>query len=427
MARGNQVMLFDTGVEQKNSSTFVANMSLPVHRWFRYSAGFSAQWAESVIRESLSGRTPVRVLDPFAGSATTLLAAEDAGVESYGVESHPLVSRVARAKLARRSDPKAYRDFARTILQSARLRKGSTDGYPPLLHKCYREHVLRSLDALRAACEDQADGSPASELTWLTLVAILRQTSHVGTANWQYILPNKTKKNAEEPFAAFERQLETVFSDMRRCGRPNGPPARLVEGDARTCEGVPDGWATLVITSPPYPNNYDYADATRLEMSFLREIGGWGDLQTAVRQYLIRSCSQHVTERSVDLEKVLESPELTPIQPDVTTVCKELAEVRLTKGGKKTYHLMVACYFLDLARVWKSLRRICASPCRVCYVIGDSAPYGVYVPVMDWLGRLALSAGFSGFDTERIRDRNTKWKNRKHRVPLCEARLWIRG
>ena len=34
------------------SSTFIDNMCLPVHRWFMFSAGFSAQWVESVIRES---------------------------------------------------------------------------------------------------------------------------------------------------------------------------------------------------------------------------------------------------------------------------------------------------------------------------------------------------------------------------------------
>ena len=277
----------------------------------------------------------VRVLDPFAGSATTLLAAEDAGVECYGVESHPFVFRIARAKLARRSDPVAYRDFARSVLKNARLRKGSTENYPTLIRKCYRDEVLCDLDRLRGAWEQQADGSPPSELTWLTLLAILRQTSHVGTANWQYVLPNKTKKNAEEPFVAFERRIEMIHADMRHYSGPMGPAAHLVEADARSCEGVPDGWATLVITSPPYPNNYDYADATRLEMTFMREIDGWGDLQGAVRQYLVRSCSQHVTERSVDLQEVLRSPELSPIRPDITSVCNALAEVRLTKGGKK--------------------------------------------------------------------------------------------
>src|SRR5437764_6659490 len=43
-----------TSVSPADSSTFAPNMSLPVHRWFRYSAGFSAEWVESVIRNSCS-------------------------------------------------------------------------------------------------------------------------------------------------------------------------------------------------------------------------------------------------------------------------------------------------------------------------------------------------------------------------------------
>ncbi len=62
-------------INQETSSTFVDNMKLPVHRWFRYSAGFSAQWVENAIAEA-KGRGSVTVLDPFAGAGTTLLAAE---------------------------------------------------------------------------------------------------------------------------------------------------------------------------------------------------------------------------------------------------------------------------------------------------------------------------------------------------------------
>jgi hypothetical protein len=159
----------------------------------------------------------------------------------------------------------------------------------------------------------------------------------------------------------------------------------------------------------------------------MREIAGWGDLQHAVRQHLIRSCSQHVPQSAVDLEATLATSELLPIQKELTAVCERLAEVRKNKGGKKTYHLMVACYFRDLALVWHSLRRVCASGARVCFVIGDSAPYGVYVPVIPWLGELATSAGFKSYRFQQTRQRNIKWKNRKHRVPLQEGRLWVEG
>lgn len=408
------------------SSTFLDNMRLPVHRWFRYSAGFSAAWAHSVITAQAQHET-TRVFDPFAGSATTLLSAEDAGVESCGTDAHPFVSQIAQAKLMRRSDPLAFEETIHRVTAQAQQITPSVGHYPELIGRCYDEGTLRQLDQLRRAVEQAQDSSPASRLAWLTLVAILRKVSHVGTAQWQYVLPNKTKKCPATVFPAFAEQARQIAADMRLSSTVTGPAARFLQGDARTCEAVPTDFATLVVTSPPYPNNYDYADATRLEMTFLGEISGWGGLHQAVRQYLVRSCSQHVPERAVDLEAVLCDPLLSPIQDEITQVCRELALVRLTKGGKKTYHLMVASYFLDMARVWHSLRRVCASPCKVCFVIGDAAPYGVYVPADKWLGRLALAAGFEDFRFERTRDRNIKWKNRKHDVPLCEGRLWVRG
>ena len=199
------------------------------------------------------------------------------------------------------------------------------------------------------------------------------------------------------------------------------------EADARSCVEVESRFATLVVTSPPYPNNFDYADSTRLEMTFMRLIDGWGDLQRAVRERLVRSCSQHVTKRTVNLEQVLADRALSPIGSEIASVCEELGRVRETKGGKKTYHLMIACYFLDIAKVWMALRRACDSPSRVCFVMGDSAPYGVHVPVYDWMGKLAVAAGFEKWTFEKTRDRNIKWKNRKHRVPLSEGRFWVEG
>jgi DNA modification methylase len=55
-----------------STTTFADNLSAPVHRWFRYSAGFSAAWVREVIEaQRVWGR--VNIYDPFAGSGTTLL------------------------------------------------------------------------------------------------------------------------------------------------------------------------------------------------------------------------------------------------------------------------------------------------------------------------------------------------------------------
>ena len=141
---------------------------------------------------------------------------------------------------------------------------------------------------------------------------------------------------------------------------------------------------------------------------------------------LVVSCTQHATKIRQLIESQIESPEIAPIIKELKPIYNKLSEVRLTKGGKKNYQLMVLAYFHDLAQVFKELRRTSKQNAEMCFVIGDSAPYGVYVPVDRWLGELALANGFNSFTFEKLRDRNTKWKNRKHRVPLKEGRLWIK-
>jgi hypothetical protein len=417
--------------KRSRSGSFTDNMTLPVHRWFRYSAGFSAEWAEEVIRAQ---GDPGVVFDPFAGSGTTLISAQKAGMASAGVENHDFVHRIASAKLLWSLDATEFHERSRDLVALARGDRSASPATPSaLLRRCYEPEALVRLEALkrsalRLGCEDGT-----RQLLWLALTSILRECSGAGTAQWQYILPNKRKARVQDPFDAFAAKCDLIGSDMaamKASVSPDVPPvAELHCADARRAADLEHlrGRVGLVLTSPPYPNNYDYADATRLEMTFWDEVAGWGDLQSTVRHRLIRSCSQHSAAEKLALSDLLEEQAVEPIKDELRQVCGELADIRATKGGKKTYHTMVAAYFVDLARVWLALRPLCRDGAQVCFVIGDSAPYGVYVPVDRWLGELALAAGFKKFSFERMRDRNTKWKNRKHRVPLKEGHLLVEG
>ena len=66
-----------------HTSNFLNNMRLPIHRWFRYSAGFSAEWVKWLLAER--DGSELRVLGPFVGSGTTCLARDEMGVRSYGI------------------------------------------------------------------------------------------------------------------------------------------------------------------------------------------------------------------------------------------------------------------------------------------------------------------------------------------------------
>ncbi len=407
--------------ESTKSGAFTPNMALPVHRWFRYSAGFSAAWAESVI-QSAQKKRPLKILDPFAGSGTTLLAAQAQGANAIGLETHPLVARIAKAKLAWGEDPDHFVQRSTMILKQTTPRIWANP--PSLLAKIYPRATLATLLGLRDSIEDARESDGVDELLWLALLAILRSCSPVGTAQWQYVLPNKTKAKVAEPTSAFQAQVSLMAEDMREMSI-HGTTAEILQEDARAANGIADQSVDLVVTSPPYPNNFDYADATRIEMTFLGEIERWSDLQSAVRSFLIRSCSQHMVR--YDASAALDASEVEPIRRELLTVYNRLSAERENHGGRKAYHLMVAAYFHDLAQTWLALRRVCRSGSTAHVVIGDSAPYAVHVPVERWLGELALSAGFRSWSFEKLRDRNTKWKNRKHRVPLHEGILKVEG
>jgi len=412
-----------------SSSTFLDNLSLPVHRWFRYSAGFSASWIRRLIqREKDNGRTTI--LDPFVGSGTVLLESEFCDTKSIGIEAHPFVAKIAQTKLLWREDPIAFRDFAFSILEKAENSREIKKQHSKLIEKCFPQLTLQKLDLLLNAWSIKNDDSPLSELSWLALVSILRECSPVGTAQWQYVLPNKTKKNTADPFQAYRLKIRLMSQDMnirhQQISHEN-VEAVVTRDDARYCSSIRDNWADLVVTSPPYANNFDYADATRLEMSFLGDISGWGDLQDVVRKYLVRSCTQHVAKCIGETYTIIEDPLLKPIYSEINKACQLLERERENHGGKKPYHTMIAAYFSDMAKVWKTLRRVTHGSSLICFIVGDSAPYGIHVPIERWFGEIAVSLGFESFRFEKLRDRNVKWKNRKHRIPLHEGILWVHG
>src|SRR5258706_10517369 len=97
-----------------------------------------------------------RVLDPFCGRGTTNFAARLAGLDTVGVDSNPVATASASAKLASTA-PDAVVHAARGILDECTRVKIPSGEFWSL---AYRPEVLRSLCRLRGAlladCSSQA-------------------------------------------------------------------------------------------------------------------------------------------------------------------------------------------------------------------------------------------------------------------------------
>ena len=196
-----------------NSSTFADNMSLPIHRWYRYTAGFSSEWVKSVLQDKMK-KENIKVLDPFAGSGTTLLACDEIGISSIGYESQPLVYKIACSKLSWDADIQKVIAKTKKVLTYAKEHKFKNSEFPEIVKKCYDEKNLAEIDALKQTIDKICKDDKEDKLVWVGFVSILRLSSHVGTAIGQYILPNKTKAKVLSAFEAFERRMGIICKDI---------------------------------------------------------------------------------------------------------------------------------------------------------------------------------------------------------------------
>jgi SAM-dependent methyltransferase len=352
------------------------------------------------------------------------------GVPSIGVEAHPLLHLVGKAKLYWEFDlPKLEAEVRAHVgnIANAIIHRASEidlGGYPKLLHKCFRPEILQQLLFIRNQVSAITDEN-LREFLLVALLETLRKVSHVGTAKWQYILPRKSKSVQRDVLATYEKRLRLMLYDLRfaKATVKRDAPARLILGDARNLDSIANETVDFAFTSPPYLNNYDYADSTRLELYFLEWASTWKEITEKFRQKLIVSTTTQIRRSEWDEDRLLENIPVS-VRDSIRDIVHELASVRLTRGGKKSYDFMVAGYFQDMAQVLNEVGRVLKPGSTFILVLGDSAPYGVYVPTLEYLGKIALGIGkYERYDIVKLRDRNVKWKNRKHQVPLMEGLL----
>lgn len=425
------------GLSRADLGTFKASLRAPIHRWFTYPAGFSYKGVEEAFKlyEIGPGMT---VYEPFAGTATTNLVAKKQGIHSFGIEAHPFVQFVAQTKLFWEFDIRSLQSEIDSL--TATIRETSShelkeaearDAFPELVRKCYHPAKLARLCVCREAIF-ALPPSPFRNLAKLGLTNILRALADVETG-WPYIAPGKPKTSSPDVLGALRGQLYLMAGDIAQTVRQTYPGAHthLIAGDSRERHCIiEDNSVDLSFTSPPYLNNYDYADRTRLETYFWGEAKSWSEITEKVRNKLIMSATTQALRGGFDKDCAM-SAELRAAAPDVAETLQhkvsQLVELRMMKGGKKSYDMMVAGYFNDMLPVLREAYRVLKPGAAFVLIMGDSAPYGVHIPTDVYLGEIGVAVGFNRYQIEDLRVRGGKWKNnpQRHTVVLKESILTL--
>jgi hypothetical protein len=216
------------------------------------------------------------VLDPFMGSATTLVEAQRLGRSSIGIDINPVSCLLGAAKTLTESvvEVKHVTDMLRLKLLS------SWDRIPPAAvpasvqgDKWYMPSTFAQLRKLwTISCGAQGSGGVIARACFSSvLLSACREDRH-----WGYVCDNTMPKSdrapdAKEPFLAALQRLTAANASRSAVGAVF-PEARILNENAVSAlSQLPTGHVDCIVTSPPYFGVTDYVKAQRLTMEWISQ------------------------------------------------------------------------------------------------------------------------------------------------------------
>jgi DNA modification methylase len=364
------------------------NADLPRHRWFDFKEGFSERLVREAVGDLTGKRRRARILDPFAGSGTTLVAAGRMSLECDGIEVNPFLASAARAKCV--SDGWSKVDFFRNLdrLLSAtpaeipsKLEGKSTFSEGPKNPKwLFNRSVLRGYAALSASLDVSRRFQRPLRLA---LIASLMDNCNAKRdgkclrykSDWR-----QRGRNSEDLRESFMARAKLVFTDVSsERFRASGLSVR--RGDSRIILGeLPSQHYDLLVTSPPYLNSFDYSDVYRPELF----AGGFVSSNADLRRLRLETLRSHV-QVNWEGSGMVASPMIQPVLKSMEG--RPLWDRRLPS--------MIQSYFADMAVIFREAKRTIRRGGEAWIVIGTSAYAGVEIPVDLILADVASRSGWT--------------------------------
>ena len=391
----------------------------PFDRWYRYPAGFSPSSLDLALDVVSHERETGIVVDPFAGAASAGTAVIARGGTFVGLEAHPEIAELAALKFQRYGPPVGLIKAAAAVVD--RSKHLPVDNEHDLVRRCFAQPVLAELVGLREVItSDQSVW--AGYLKW-ALIGTLRDVASV-KVGWPYQRPALARSAPHrDPTKRFLQRVQWMADDLVDAPAPNN--SGVVAGDSR--ESLP--WVRSLggqtahgcISSPPYLNNFDYADATRLELYFWGVARSWKQMCHSVRSGMLVATTQQTREGLA--RAAAERLECYPnLDRNLRPLIGRLETERVRRGRGKEYDRVLGPYFVGLASVLSNLFEALAPKARCAWIVGDSAPYGIYLDTPALIASLAGDLGFDVLADVELRARGQRWRTNgtRHCVGLTE-------
>lgn len=393
-----------------SDTAFTNNREEPVHRWVPWIAGFSASFVGEILDRELTASPKLSVLDSFAGVGTTIVEGLKRHCDVFGFEINPYAAMVCRVKVeAFRLEPARIRRLAEELTQALNGR-GPTSRPPagfqtrdPFFSPPVEEQVL----ALKEVVQGQEDES----LRRLLLVAM--GSIIVGVSNYSYepslgrrVAAGKSPILNADLAAVMRRKLMEIAQDIEWLRARNAvrtlPRAQVfnesyLKGGSQLLQSAS---IDVLITSPPYLNNYHYVRNTRPQMYWLDLVAKPSDLHQLERESFGKYWQTVRGEQPI---------QLTFQDAEVEAKIEDLRALNTEKGpyGGPGWANYAATYFNDCARFFEVTARVMKPGGLVVMVIGNNILQGIEFQTDRFLARIAKRFGFELQNVHLVRRKRT--------------------
>ncbi len=232
-----------------------ATTRVATHGLHPYPAKFIPQIPRTLIK-ALHPRDGTGVMDPFAGSGTTLVEAALAGIPAVGVDLSPLACLISKVKVTALTG--SLTAAAERVLESARNRRDSSPPNIPALDHWFRRDIQYALSALVACIKAEQDPTLRDALA-VALSSIIVRVSNQDS-DTRYAAVDKDV-GPEDVWRSFLQAVQ--FADRALQGTWGGfltpPQVSVLHRNILEVDAIEIATPiSLVVTSPPYPNAYEY-------------------------------------------------------------------------------------------------------------------------------------------------------------------------
>ncbi len=378
---------------------FAANKILPIHRWVPWIAGFSSDFVKEALKSHLDSKGTV--LDPFAGVGTTLVESVLSGHNTIGFEINPYAALACRVKLNAHlidtsrlsSEIQRFQNFYKDAISTNYIPRSTVPKGFKTRAEFYSPEVLHKVLITQDFMDTVADTNLRS------LFKLVFAATMVSYSNYSYE-PSLSRRvtSGKEEIRDFP-VVQTILGKLAEVVKDvDWFQAHLPDRQVETCifddsffqykTHLAPQSVDLIITSPPYLNNYHYNRNTRPQLYWLGymehpqdfkllEYSNFGKYWQTVREqdYLGLDFSLPDT----DLEERL----------------RTLRSLNLEKKvyGGNGWANYAASYFNDCYRFVLGIHYALKPGGTALVVIGNSILQGLTIPTDQYFGKIAESVG----------------------------------